>query len=122
MATGGRVLHHLRTLIEDHRNAIVFVGFQAAGTRGARLVAGEQTIRVFGQDLMVKASVHSIDGMSAHADADQLIEWLQTATSPIKRVFLNHGEPQASDTLRLRIERELGIDCVVPLLGQEISV
>jgi len=122
MATGGRVLHHLRTLIEDHRNAIVFVGFQAAGTRGARLVAGEQTIRVFGQDLMVKASVHSIDGMSAHADADQLIEWLQTATSPIKRVFLNHGEPQASETLRLRIERELGIDCVVPLLGQEISV
>lgn len=122
MATGGRVLHHLRTLVEDHRNAIVFVGFQAAGTRGARMVAGEQTVRVFGQDLVVKAKVHAIEGLSAHADADQLMQWLKTATREPKRIFLNHGEPEASETLRLRIARELGIDCVVPLLGQEITV
>lgn len=122
MATGGRVLHHLRTLVEDHRNAIVFAGFQAAGTRGARMVAGEQTVRVFGQDLTIKAKVHAIEGLSAHADADQLMQWLKTATREPKRIFLNHGEPEASETLRLRIARELGIDCVVPLLGQEISV
>lgn len=122
MATGGRVLHHLRTLVEDHRNSIVFVGFQAAGTRGARMVAGEQTVRIFGQDLVIKAKVHSIDGLSAHADADQLMQWLKTATREPKRIFLNHGEPEASETLRLRIARELGIDCVVPLLGQEIAV
>lgn len=119
MATGGRVLHHLRTLVDDHRNAIVFVGFQAAGTRGARMVAGETSVRVFGQDLEIKAKVHNIDGMSAHADADQLMQWLGTATRKPKRVFLNHGEPQASDVLRQRIERELGIDCIVPLMGQQ---
>ncbi len=122
MATGGRVLHHLRTLVSDHRNSIVFAGFQAAGTRGARMVAGENTIRVFGQDLVIKAEVHSIDGFSAHADADQLIDWVKTATSEPKRIYLNHGEPEAADTLRLRIERELGIDCLVPLLGQQISL
>lgn len=120
MATGGRVLHHLRTLVGDHRNAIVFAGFQAAGTRGARMVAGEPTIRVFGQDLTVKANVHSIDGFSAHADADQLMDWVRGATRRPKRIYLNHGEPEAADTLRLRIEHELGIDCVVPLLGQEV--
>jgi metallo-beta-lactamase family protein len=122
MATGGRVLHHLRTLIGDHRHAVVFAGFQAAGTRGARLVDGERTIRIFGHDMPVKASVHSIDGFSAHADADQLIDWVQSASRGPKRIFLNHGEPHASDTLRQRIEHELGIDCVVPLLGQEIHL
>ncbi|UOD49342.1 MBL fold metallo-hydrolase RNA specificity domain-containing protein [Orrella daihaiensis] len=122
MATGGRVLHHLRTLVGDHRNSIVFAGFQAAGTRGARMVAGETSIRVFGQDLIIKASIHSIDGFSAHADADQLIDWLKTATREPRRVYLNHGEPDAADALRLRIERELGIDCVVPLLGQEVRL
>ncbi|MCD8566296.1 MAG: hypothetical protein LRY53_11935 [Burkholderiaceae bacterium] len=71
---------------------------------------------------MIKASVHSIDGFSAHADADQLIDWVKTATREPKRIYLNHGEPEAADTLRLRIERELGIDCVVPLLGQQISL
>lgn len=120
MATGGRVLHHLRTLVSDHRNAIVFPGFQAAGTRGARMVAGEGTVRVFGQDLVVKANVHSIDGLSAHADSDQLIDWVKSAVREPKRIFLNHGEPEAAEALRLRIEHELGIDCVVPLLGQQI--
>mgnify|MGYP001028488368 FL=1 len=122
MATGGRVLHHLRTLIGDHRNAVVFAGFQAAGTRGARLVAGERTIRMFGQDLPVKARIHNIDGFSAHADADQLMQWVQSASRGPKRIFLNHGEPNAAEALRLRIEHELGIDCVVPLLGQEINL
>jgi len=122
MATGGRVLHHLRTLVGDHRNSIVFAGFQAAGTRGARLVAGERTIRIFGHDLPVKANVHSIDGFSAHADADQLMQWVQSASRGPKRIFLNHGEPNAAEALRLRIEHELGIDCVIPLLGQEIHL
>ena len=122
MATGGRVLHHLNTLIGNHRNSIVFAGFQAAGTRGARLVAGESTIRIFGKDLPVRAEIHSLEGFSAHADSNQLIDWLKTATKKPKRVFLNHGEPHAADSLRLRIEHELGIDCVVPLLGQQIKL
>jgi metallo-beta-lactamase family protein len=122
MATGGRVLHHIRTLIGDHRNAIVFGGFQAAGTRGARLVAGEPTIRVFGQDLEVRAEIHSIEGFSAHADADQLLDWLDSAGGSLRQVFLNHGEPTAADTLRQRVEHELGLPCQVPLLGQQFAL
>jgi metallo-beta-lactamase family protein len=122
MATGGRVLHHLRTLVGDHRNAIVLAGFQAAGTRGARLLAGEPTIRAFGQDMPVRAKVHSLEGFSAHADANQLMQWLQSGPRLPKQVFLNHGEPKAADTLRLRIEHELGLNCTVPLLGQQITL
>ncbi|MFW8564710.1 MBL fold metallo-hydrolase [Orrella sp. 11846] len=120
MATGGRVLHHLRTLVTDHRNSVVFAGFQAGGTRGARMVSGEPTVRVFGEELPVRAAVHCINGFSAHADASQLLDWLRSASSPPRRVFLNHGEPTASDTLRQRIERELQLNCCVPLLGEQV--
>lgn len=122
MATGGRVLHHMRTLIGDDRHAIVFGGFQAAGTRGARLVAGEPTIRIFGQDQDVRAEIHSIEGFSAHADADQLLDWLDSAGGSPRQVFLNHGEPNAADTLRQRVKHELGLPCQVPLLGQRFSL
>lgn len=122
MATGGRVLHHLRTLVADHRNSIVFAGFQAAGTRGARMIAGEPTVRVFGQDLPIRASVYCIDGYSAHADSTQLLQWLGAAERKPGRVFLNHGEPQAADLLRQRVEHELGIACTVPLLGEQVEI
>lgn len=122
MATGGRVLHHMRTLIGDHRHSIVFGGFQAAGTRGARLVAGEPTIRLFGQNLEVRAEIHSIEGFSAHADADQLLAWLESAGGSPRQVFLNHGEPTAADTLRQRIKHELELSCQVPLLGQQFTL
>ena len=122
MATGGRVLHHLRTLVGDHRNAIVFPGFQASGTRGARMVAGESTVRMFGQDLEIRAAVHAIDGFSAHADANQLLTWLETAGGSPRQVFLNHGEPDAADALRQRIDRELSLACQIPLLGQTFTL
>lgn len=122
MATGGRVLHHLRSLVGDHRNAVVFAGFQAGGTRGARMLAGESTVRVFGQDLQIRARLYNLEGYSAHADANQLLAWLGRATSKPKRVFLNHGEPQAADLLRQRIEHELGLDCYVPLLGEQVKL
>ena len=122
MATGGRVLHHICTLVGEQRNSIVFAGFQAAGTRGARLVAGEPTVRVFGQDLEVKAEIHSIEGFSAHADADQLLDWLESAGGSPRQVFLNHGEPTAADTLRQRVVHELGLPCQVPLLGQRFAL
>lgn len=122
MATGGRVLHHLRTLIGDHRNSVVFAGFQAGGTRGARMLAGEPTTRMFGQDLPVNAEIHSIDGFSAHADATQLLDWLETAGGSPRQVFLNHGEPDAADTLRQRVKNELGLSCQIPLLGQQFTL
>ena len=122
MATGGRVLHHLKALAPDPRNSIVFAGYQAGGTRGARLVAGERTIRIFGQDVAVNAEVVSLQGMSAHADAGQLVDWLRTAPHAPKRVFLTHGEPAPADLLRQRIESELGWAAEVPRLGQVINL
>ncbi len=122
MATGGRVLHHLKALGPDHRNAIVFAGYQAGGTRGARLLAGERSIRIHGEDVAINAEVVSLPGMSAHADAGQLVQWLATAPQPPRGVYLNHGEPGPADALRLRIERELGWPATVPRLGQSLHL
>lgn len=122
MATGGRVLHHLRALAGDHRNSIVFAGFQAGGTRGARLVAGERSVRIFGEDVRINAEVVSLSSMSAHADAGQLIDWMKTAPKAPRHVFVNHGEPNAADALRVRIGRELHWDASVPLLGQRVEI
>ncbi len=122
MATGGRVLHHLKALAPESRNAIVFAGFQAGGTRGARIVAGERSIRIHGEDVAVNAEVISLPGMSAHADAQQIVQWLKTAPKPPRGIYLNHGEPAPADALRQRIERELGWSATVPRLGQSVEI
>ncbi|WP_457443465.1 MBL fold metallo-hydrolase RNA specificity domain-containing protein [Roseateles sp. P5_E4] len=114
MATGGRVLHHLEALAPDARNSIVFVGHQAAGTRGATLLAGADRIRMHGQWVPVRAEVAAIDGMSSHADQPQLLAWLQTLPHPPSHVYVTHGEPQAADALRQAIEEGLGWPASVP--------
>lgn len=121
MATGGRILHHLRNHGRDHRSSIVFAGYQAGGTRGARLVAGEREIRIFGEDVRIQAEVVSLPGMSAHADAGQLIAWMKTLQRPPRQVYLTHGEPTAADALRWRIEHELGWKARVPLMGERVE-
>jgi metallo-beta-lactamase family protein len=122
MATGGRVLHHLKTLAPNHRNTIVFAGYQAGGTRGARMVAGERTVRIYGEDVPVNAEVVSLDGMSAHADSAEILAWLKTCKRPPNTVFLNHGEAEAADAMRLHIKHSLGWNAVVPLLGQQVEL
>ena len=122
MATGGRVLHHLKALAPDRRNTIVFAGFQAGGTRGGRIVAGERSIRIHGEMVNVNADVVSLPGMSAHADSNQIVQWLRTAPKPPKGVYLNHGEPTPADALRQRIEHELGWPATVPHLGQTMEI
>ena len=122
MATGGRVLHHLKALAPDQRNTIVFAGYQAGGTRGGRMVAGERSIRIHGEDIAVNAEIVSLPGMSAHADAQQIVAWLKTAPKPPRAVYLNHGEPAAADALRQRIERELGWPVTVPQMGQTVEL
>ena len=122
MATGGRVLHHLKALAPDRRNTIVFAGFQAGGTRGARIVAGEQSIRIHGEYVAVNAEIVSLPGMSAHADARQIVQWLATAPQKPRATYLNHGEPAPADALRQRIERELGWSATVPRLGQTVEL
>ena len=122
MATGGRVLHHLKTRLPDRRNTILFAGFQAPGTRGARLVAGERVIRIFGEEIAVNAEVVNVQGLSAHAHANQLLAWLRTSPRAPRRVFVNHGEPGPADALRQRIEHELGWDAQTPSMGDSFEL
>jgi len=114
MATGGRVLHHLKVFAPDPRSTILFTGFQAGGTRGAAMVAGAQAVKIFGQYVPVKARVHNMDMLSAHADADEIIGWLKNFRRPPNTTFITHGEPEASDALRKRITEELRWNAHVP--------
>jgi metallo-beta-lactamase family protein len=114
MATGGRVLHHLKVFAPDHRNTVLFTGFQAGGTRGAAMLAGAQTIKIFGEYIPVRAEVKSLDMLSAHADADEILAWLGHFEKPPKRTFITHGEPDAADALRKRIEETPLWNAVVP--------
>ncbi len=122
MATGGRVLHHLRNHGPDHRSSIVFAGYQAGGTRGARLVNGERVIRIFGDEVRINAEVVSLPGMSAHADAAQIVAWLKTLKKAPRHVYLTHGEPAAADALRWRIEHELRWQVSVPMMGDQVTL
>lgn len=95
MATGGRILHHLTRRVTDARNSIVFVGFQAVGTRGRTLSEGARTLRIFGEDYPVRAQIHTLTGFSAHADYNELLRWLHGFSAPPRQIFLVHGEPHA---------------------------
>lgn len=114
MATGGRVVHHLERFGPDPRNTILLSGFQAGGTRGATLAAGGRMIRLHGKDIPIHADVDHIENLSAHADVDELMTWLGGFRQAPHRTFIVHGEPQASDALRQRIERELGWPVTMP--------
>ncbi|MBP8309887.1 MAG: MBL fold metallo-hydrolase [Burkholderiaceae bacterium] len=122
MATGGRVLHHLKTMAPDSRNRILFVGHQAGGTRGAHLVDGATEVKIHGEWYPVRAQVRQIDVWSAHADADEIMAWLRTARRAPERVFLVHGEPNAADVLRQRIEEQLGWPVEVPEHLQSVQI
>lgn len=114
MATGGRVLHHLKSYAPDPRSTILFAGFQAGGTRGAAMVGGAETIKIHGTHIPVRASVEILHTLSAHADADEILAWLRTFRRAPKAVFLTHGEPEAADALRRRISEVFGWNCIVP--------
>jgi metallo-beta-lactamase family protein len=117
MATGGRVLHHLEQHAGKHRNMVILTGYQAPGTRGATLASGARSVRIHGHDVAVEAEIVSLQSASAHADANQLLDWLRSMPSAPAQVYVVHGERQASDVLRVRIERELGWRALVPEHG-----
>ena len=113
MATGGRVVHHIKAFGPEAKNTILFAGYQAVGTRGARLLAGETELKMFGQWVSIRAEIANLPELSAHADAGEIIRWLRGFEKPPRRTFIVHGEPAASDALRVRIARELGWDAAV---------
>lgn len=122
MATGGRVLHHLKHYAPDHRNTVLFTGFQAGGTRGAAMLGGADSVKIHGQYVPVKAEVATLQMLSAHADGDEILGWLGHFRAPPRLTFVTHGEPAASDMLRRRIEEELDWACRVPDYRDEVSL
>jgi metallo-beta-lactamase family protein len=107
MATGGRVLHHLEASLSDPRTTVLFVGFQAAGTRGRSLSDGAKTVRMHGRDVPVAARIERIDAMSAHADQGEILRWLSCFTRAPSMTYLVHGEPAALEALRQKVSGEL---------------
>lgn len=114
MATGGRVLHHLKRYVTDPAHAIVFAGYQAPGTRGAAMLDGVKEIKIHGEQYEVRAEIKYLPMLSAHADSDELIGWLRHFEAAPRRTFITHGEPAAANALRQRIKEELGWPAEVP--------
>lgn len=118
MATGGRVLHHLKAYAPDTRSTILFSGFQAAGTRGRAMMQGAPEIRIHGEWIPVRAAVEELSLLSAHADADELMRWLSGFRRRPASIFIVHGEQDAAAALCRRVSRELGWNAVVPRQDQ----
>jgi metallo-beta-lactamase family protein len=120
MLTGGRVLHHMLRLLPDPKNLLVLVGYQAAGTRGRAIQEGATAVRMHGENIPVRAQFISVEGLSAHADSDELMRWLNSAPARPRTVFLTHGEPEAAAALAARVKGE-GIRALVPQLGARFA-
>ena len=114
MATGGRVVHHLYHHLPSEKNGVIFVGFQAEGTRGRRLIEGEPYVYIYGKEIPVKAKIYQIDGLSAHADQDELMDWAESFVEKPKMTFVIHGEDEASSTFAEKLKEELGWNTFVP--------
>lgn len=122
MATGGRVLHHLKKFAGDPRNLILFAGYQAGGTRGADLIRGSRVLKIHGEMITVNAEVAMLDGLSAHADQEEILRWLGQMPQPPKKVYVTHGEPEGASALELAIQERLGWDVDVAQHMQEVEV
>jgi metallo-beta-lactamase family protein len=122
MATGGRVLHHLRRFLPAAGNTVLLVGFQAAGTRGRTLADGGDEVKIHGSYVPVRAEVCAIESLSAHADWLELVQWLEHSAIAPRHVFVNHGEPAAADALRRRLEERFGWRVEVPEDGQTVTL
>jgi metallo-beta-lactamase family protein len=110
MVTGGRIQHHLIQRLPDPRNTVIFIGFQAPGTRGFTIKSGAAEVKMFGQMIPIRAQVAALEQFSDHADTPELLEWLHTFTSKPATTYLVHGEPDASSQLRGAVTKELGWD------------
>ncbi|MGA0877709.1 MAG: MBL fold metallo-hydrolase RNA specificity domain-containing protein [Ilumatobacteraceae bacterium] len=122
MATGGRVLHHLRQVLPEPKNTVLFVGHQADGTRGHALINGAATVRIYGQDVGVRAEIRHIESLSAHADSIELISWLRSVSESPRQVAIVHGEPDAASALRELITTDLRWPSFIAEHGQSVEL
>jgi len=114
MLEGGRVLHHIKEFAPDPRNIIVFAGYQAAGTRGAEIISGKETIKIYGEEVKIKAEIKVLSNMSAHADYEEILAWLKHFNHHPRKVFITHGEPEAALSLKEKIEEQTNWTCIIP--------
>jgi metallo-beta-lactamase family protein len=114
MLEGGRVLHHIRIFAPDPRSTIVFAGYQASGTRGADMINGKPDIKAFGETIPIRAEVCVLSNMSAHADYEEIMQWLSHFNHHPRKVFITHGEPEAAQSLKEKIEERYKWTCVIP--------
>jgi metallo-beta-lactamase family protein len=114
MLEGGRVLHHIKSFAPDEKNAIIFSGYQAAGTRGADMIHGKPSIKIFGQTIPIRAEIRVLSNMSAHADYEEILAWLKNFNHHPRKVFITHGEPEAAAALKDKIQEKFSWKCVVP--------
>ena len=122
MATGGRVVHHLERCLPDHRNTILFVGFQGAGTRGRIIQSGAESVKMHGHQVSVRARIETIENLSAHADYGEVLRWLGKFSKPPRKIFLVHGEPHAAESLKGKIAAQLRWDATVAAYLQKVSL
>lgn len=122
MATGGRILHHLEAFLPDPRATVLFVGYQAIGTRGRSLLEGARELKMRGQMVPVRAAVRQIDGFSGHADRDELLRWLSGFDKAPTRTFLVHGEPESARSLAETIHARFGWQTEIPSLGMTVEL
>ena len=119
MAAGGRVLHHLHLRLSDPKNTVLLAGYQAVGTRGRTLQDGASKLKMFGEEIPVNAKIEMLDGMSAHADQAEILQWLSGFKKPPKQTFIVHGEPHASQALAEAIQKRFKWQNVRPARDSE---
>lgn len=122
MVTGGRILHHLKYRLPDARNTILFVGYQAAGTRGQQLKDGARAIKIHGEMVPVRAQIRTIDAFSGHADSNEILRWLKKFETPPKTTFIVHGEKESSQGLARLIKSALGWKTHIPELFESVTL
>ncbi len=122
MATGGRVLHHLARCLPDHRNTVMFVGFQGAGTRGRIIQSGAESVKIPGRDVRVRARVETFENLSAHADYGEILEWLSKFPKAPRRTYLVHGEQHAASALKEKIAQQLRWNARIPSYLETVTL
>jgi len=122
MATGGRILHHLAQRLPDPRNLVLFIGFQAPGTRGFAIKSQSDEVKIFGDLIPIRAQIAALEQFSDHADPPELLQWLRTFRNQPATTYLVHGEPDASGQLRDLMKKELGWDVQVAQYLEKVEV
>lgn len=122
MCTAGRIKHHLKHNLWRKESSIVFVGYQANGTLGRRIKEGEKVVKIFGEEIQVNAEIHSLEGFSGHADKEGILQWIKSFKSKPQKIFVVHGEEEATEEISRKIKEELNIVTYIPELGESLSI